>query len=497
MITKAETFTKASFRKTLFVIFVCFALFVAAGCRSMSHLPALPAPPAPPAPPALPALVAALDGILAAPDLEHGFWGVLVKSLKNGETLYARNARKLFVPASNMKIVTLAAAAQTLGWNYTYTTKLVASGTVANGTLAGDLAIVGSGDPSLVATDGMADRVFADWASRLKSAGIRTIAGHVIAIANAADEEPLGAGWMWDDLVEDYAAGVGTLQLNEDAVRITLTPGPSPGSTAAVTVTPFTGALTIDNGVTTSGTDPAIRMRRLQGTSRLELRGTIPVGHAPMSYGVAVDDPLHFFADQLRTALIRNGIDVQQSAVTSRQSPASSRQSIIEYHSPPLSTLAVRLMKISQNQYAETLYRSIGGRDGVMTVLQPWGIAPADLIQRDGSGLSRYDLVTPETLVGVLARIASDETLKGPFEASLPVAGSLGLTNRMKGTSAEGNAKAKTGSMTGVRSLSGYVTSADGEALVFSIIANNFDAEPATINRATDAIVVRLAQFRR
>src|SRR5581483_11006967 len=114
-----------------------------------------------------------------------------------------------------------------------------------------------------------------------------------------------------------------------------------------------------------------------------------------------------------------------------------------------------------------------------------------------GSGLSRYDLVTPEALVTILTHVARDEKLRGPFAASLPVAGSLGLTNRMKGTPAEGNAKAKTGSMTGVRSLSGYVTSGDGEPLVFSIIANNFDAEPATINRATDAIIVRLAQFRR
>jgi len=154
-------------------------------------------------------------------------------------------------------------------------------------------------------------------------------------------------------------------------------------------------------------------------------------------------------------------------------------------------------MKVSQNQYAETLYRTIGGRDAVMKVVQPWGVAAPDLIQRDGSGLSRYDLVTPEALVAILTHVARDETLRGPFEASLPVAGSLGLTNRMKGTAAEGNAKAKTGSMTGVRSLSGYVTSANGDPLVFSIIANNFDAEPATINQATDAIVVRLAQLTR
>jgi len=482
----------------------CATLLVAlSACRTVSHRPAPPGLPAPPA------LVAQIDSILAAPELERGYWGVLVKSLTTDETLYARNARKLFVPASNMKIVTLAAAAQTLGWNYTYTTKLVTVGTVENGTLAGDLAIVGSGDPSLVAADGMSDRVFADWASRVKSAGIRTIAGHIVAVDDrAADEDALGAGWMWDDLVEDYAAGVGALQLNEDAVRVTIAPGPAPGSSAAVSVAPFPGTLTIDSTVITSGTEPTIRIRRLPGSSRLELRGSIPFGHAPLSYGVAVDDPLQFFADQLRTALIRNGVDVRGSAITApgpkgpglrederRADPFG--PALVEYRSAPLSTLAIRLMKISQNQYAETFYRTIGGRDAVMKIVQPWGVTPADLIQRDGSGLSRYDLVTPEALVTILTHVARDETLRGPFAASLPVAGSLGLTNRMKGTPAEGNATAKTGSMTGVRSLSGYVTSGDGEPLVFSIIANNFDAEPATINRATDAIIVRLAQFRR
>jgi D-alanyl-D-alanine carboxypeptidase/D-alanyl-D-alanine-endopeptidase (penicillin-binding protein 4) len=134
----------------------------------------------------------------------------------------------------------------------------------------------------------------------------------------------------------------------------------------------------------------------------------------------------------------------------------------------------------------------------VQTALQPWGVAPESLIQRDGSGLSRYDYVTAETLVTILIHVYRDEKLRGPFEASLPIAGRDGtLANRMKGTAAEGNARAKSGSMSNVRALSGYVTSAEGEPLVFSVIANNFEATADVINRATDAIVVRLAEFRR
>jgi D-alanyl-D-alanine carboxypeptidase/D-alanyl-D-alanine-endopeptidase (penicillin-binding protein 4) len=152
-------------------------------------------------------------------------------------------------------------------------------------------------------------------------------------------------------------------------------------------------------------------------------------------------------------------------------------------------------MKASQNQYAETLLKTVGP---AQPILRRWGVGAADLIQRDGSGLSRYDYVTPEAIVTILAHIGHDARLKGPFEASMPIAGKDGsLAGRMKGTAAEGNARAKTGSMSNVRALSGYVTSGDGEPFVFSIIANNFDVSPDVILRAIDEIVVRLAQFTR
>jgi len=480
-------------RKALFII-----AFVASACGPTTP----PAPPASPVPPAVSALGQSIDAILADPGLARGYWGVVVRSLKTGDVLYDVNGAKLMLPASNMKIVTLAAAAEKLGWNYTFTTSLQASGTIANGTLAGDLVAVGSGDPSLAYADGMADRVFADWATQLKTAGIRTIAGRVVGLDNPVDTPEWGDGWMWDDLVEEDSAGIGPLQLNEDAVRMTVAAGPAIGASGAVSLAPFAAALTIDSHVTTAaaGSEPSLHLRRLPGASTLDVRGTIPLGHAPISLGVSVADPTQFFVDALRAALIRNGIDVREPAVV-RQSrtpnPESRVTTLVDYKSPPLSTLAMRLMKISQNQYAETLFRTVGGRAAVLQTLEPWGIAPADLIQRDGSGLSRYDLVTPNTLVTILMHIANNPTLLPPFEASLPVAGDLGLTNRMKGTAAEGNARAKTGSMTAVRALAGYVTSTDGERLVFSIIANNFDVAPAAVNAATDAIVVKLAEFRR
>jgi serine-type D-Ala-D-Ala carboxypeptidase/endopeptidase (penicillin-binding protein 4) len=453
-----------------------------------------------------------LDAILAAPSLDRGYWGVLVQSLKTGETLYARNARKLMMPASNMKIVTLASAAERLGWNYTYETALLAAGAIDGGLLDGDLVVVGAGDPSLM--DATAHPLFAEWAERLKALGISAISGRIIGDDSKFDDEPLGMGWSWDDLPDGYAAGVGALQFNENAARVTIAPGIAAGDPASVTVTPDATGLVIHNRVTTgaAASEESIRTHRLPGSARLELRGSVAVGSAPSVHTVSVDSATLFFVTALRNALTSHGIDVRGPAVDIDDigdAPARDEDvPLISYRSPPLSTLAIRLMKSSQNQYAETLLRTLGVAAGTPTaqmgaaatgaILKGWGLADGGLILRDGSGLSRYDYVTPESLVAILAHVDHDETLRSPFEAALPVAGKDGtLASRMKGTPAEGNARAKTGSMANVRALSGYVSTADGEPLVFSILANNFETAGEVVAKTEDAIVVRLAQFRR
>ncbi|HEX3644484.1 MAG TPA: D-alanyl-D-alanine carboxypeptidase/D-alanyl-D-alanine-endopeptidase [Vicinamibacterales bacterium] len=489
------------------------ALVATASCTHPARSGPPGSPPLP-APPALKTLRRDIDQALARPQLARGYWGVLVKSLKTDETLYALNAGKLMLPASNMKIVTLAAAAEKLGWDYRYETRLFIVGSVAGGMLQGDLIVAGSGDPSIVAAEGMADRIFADWADRLKASGIRAISGRVIGDDNGFEKETLGLGWMWDDLPDDYSAGVGALQYNESAVRVTVAPGPAAGDAAGISITPDGSGLTIVSAVTTTapGGTASISTRRLPGSMKLELRGSIPSGSTPSTLTVSIDNPTQFFVSALRNALIANGIDVRGPAVDVddvSDAPAIDRATpIVSYQSPPLSTLAVRLMKMSQNQYAETLLKTVGaapgviptaagGRSAAQAIFERWGVNPDSLIQRDGSGLSRYDFVTPEALVTILTHIDRDPRLKGPFQTSLPIAGAEGLSTRMKGTPAEGNARAKTGSMTGVRGLSGYVTAADGEPLVFSILANNFEVPAAVVNQTADSIVVRLASFRR
>ena len=455
-----------------------------------------------------------IDALLAVPELEHGSWGVLVRSLAHDDTLYALNARKLMMPASDMKIVTLAAAAERLGWDYTYETRLLGAGAIEAGMLNGDLVVIGSGDPSIANGEGAAARPFESWAEQLKAMGVRAINGRIVGDDTAFDADPLGFGWSWDDLPNGYAAGVSALQFNENSVRVTIAPGASAGDPAGVTLAPDGSGLAVRNLLKTAAPDAAasVETRRLPGSPRLELRGSVPLGSAPIVHTAAVDNPTIFFVTALRNALIVHGIDVQGQAVDIDDVKDSrSRDNgivFVTYRSPPLSALAATMMKLSQNLYAETLLKTMGaaagaptaeaGRAAIRSTLEGWGVSPSGLIQVDGSGLSRYNFVTPETLVTILTLVDRDERLRAPFETALPIAGRDGtLAGRMAGTAAEGNVRAKTGAMANVRATSGYLQTADGEPVVFSIIANNFEATPDVITRTTDKIITRLAEFKR
>jgi serine-type D-Ala-D-Ala carboxypeptidase/endopeptidase (penicillin-binding protein 4) len=457
-----------------------------------------------------------IDAVLAAPAFEHGFWGVLVKAVDRDEVLYSRNATKLMMPASTMKVVTLAAAAEKLGWDYTYTTRVFTTGTIANGTLTGDLIVVGSGDPSIDDWDGAATQLFADWATQLKAAGIRSVRGRIIGDDNLFDDDGFGFGWSWDDMARSFSASVSALQFNEGSVQLKIAPGRSIGSKAAITVVPDYSGLTISNHLTTGGAGGplAIVRKRLPGSSRLEIRGSLPLRTRQFSETASVENPTLYFVSALRHALVADGIDVHGPAVDidDLDNPPTHNATapLITYQSPPLSELATTMMKLSQNLYAETLLKTIGidsndhptgtGQAGiavVRSVVEGWNIDPAGLIQADGSGLSRYNYITPETMVAILTHINRDERLKSAFEATLPVAGRDGtLENRMKGTPADGNARVKTGSLTNVRAMAGYVKNADGDTLAFVLFANNYENSSNLIMAAFDSIVERLAAFR-
>jgi D-alanyl-D-alanine carboxypeptidase/D-alanyl-D-alanine-endopeptidase (penicillin-binding protein 4) len=454
-----------------------------------------------------------IDALLASPGLESATWGVLVRSLAHGDTLYAEGAGRLLVPASSLKVVTLAAAAHRLGWDFTFETRLVGAGSIVTGVLAGDLVVAGGGDPSIDDWDGLGSLLFRSWAERLEELGIREVTGRLVCDDDVFDDEALGSGWAWDDLSASYATGVGGLQFNQNTVRLAVTPGPRPGEPAVVTSIPAVHGLTIHSQVTTGADDspPALAVRRVPGSPMVTVDGSVPAGAQAVFRNVSVDNPSLYFGQALHEALEADGIEIRGPvADIDLIGDAPARDDAIDlvvHQSSPLSVLAETMMKNSQNLYAESLLKALGrgeragtfegGLSAVRSTLESWGIPPDTQRLADGSGLSRYNLVTADALVTVLTRVYEDDRLRDAFQASLPLAGREGtLERRFLGTAAEGNARAKSGSMSNIRSLIGFVRTADDEPLAFSLIANGA-ASPLQADQAIDAVVVALAEFSR
>jgi len=457
----------------------------------------------------VPGLRRSIDRIVAAPALERASWGVLVRSLDTDETIYSMNPGKLMMPASALKVVTVAAAAERLGWNHAYETRVVADGVVAGDTLDGNLVIVASGDPSL-------DRPTLDvWASQLKALGITRVTGTVLADARAFSGEGLGFGWSWDDLAYYYAAPIAAAQFRENAVDLTLRPGPSAGTPPLYEITPAgISGLRLDGRMTTgtATATPEFVARRAPGSPVVVLEGIVPAGSRPVSHPLSVHDPVRFlvegFTEALRDGGIAVGAPLPADASVDRTKDFADARLLLTHRSAPLSVLARRLMEVSQNQYSETLVKTMGAQAGNPTfegglkaeeaLLASWGLAPDAVVLRDGSGLSRYDYVTPDALVQVLSHMYRAPAHRGPFFSVLNIAGQDGtIAARMKNTPAAGNARAKDGAMAGVRSLCGIVRTMDGEALVFAVLANNFAAPASAVTTAIDAIIVQLASFKR
>jgi serine-type D-Ala-D-Ala carboxypeptidase/endopeptidase (penicillin-binding protein 4) len=469
-----------------------------------------------------------LGRVFGAPLTAHAQWAVVVRSLDSGEPLYELNAAKLMMPASNMKIVTLAGAAQVLGWEWRFTTTLEADGVVRDGILEGDLVVRGGGDPTINTRNGRGAAVFEEWATALKRAGIQEIRGRIIGDDQRFDDEGIGGGWAWDYLQYGYAAPVGALQFNEDVAQLTVEPGGTVGEPAVVRLAAGSG-LTISNRAVTGPGDvaEAIDYRRYLDRPELEVTGTVPLtaGANPalppvrtVVRQVAVVNPTVFFAQSLKDGLIERGIRVTGDAVDfDAVAPAmmngspgdGTRQIIAKTESPPLREIATVLMKVSQNLYAETLLKAAGttngglgttaaGRAAVIEALRAWNLDERSLVMADGSGLSRYNYVTATLLADILERMYDDPGHRDAFWSSLPIAGKDGtVATRLRRTRAEGNAVAKTGSIANVRALSGYVRTRDGETLVFSILANDFVAPAATITWIADLAVEILANFTR
>ena len=456
-------------------------------------------------------LACELDALFGSPALQTALLTVLVESLDTGQVLYRLNPDSLVVPASNQKIVTMAVGATRLGWDYRFTTTIDIAGTVEGGLLKGDLIVRGGGDPSINAREQRVDAFVDEVATLLREHGITRIDGRLVGDDNQFDDERFGHGWAWDNLAYGYSAPVGALQFNMNQVELTIAPGAAAGDPALIVVTTDGSDLVIVNRVTTSaaGTPTEVDVARYPGSRELTVFGTIAVAATSVSRTAAVDNPTQFFVNALKGALHARGISVTGEAIDIDDIAApgvnDGRRTIGHVQSPPLSTIGKTLMKISQNLYAETVFRSISLQPGPASVsasraladetLARWGIAPGQYRIADGSGLSRVNFVSAQMIVRILRAMARDPQNFALFDATLPIGGKDGtIASRMKGTRAEDNVHAKTGTLGHVRSLSGYLTTAGGERLVFSMIANNFQAPASAVDAAVDAALERLAQ---
>ena len=517
------------------------AAMVVAGCAARSSPPPL-------APEVL-RLDAELDSAFAGVAFARASWGVVVQSLDNGQVLYRRNAQQLFMPASNQKILTGAVALARLGPEFRYRTPVLARGPRSGDTLHGDLVVIGRGDVTLSqhATGGL-DVLgsLRPWADSVKARGIRVITGRVVGDATFFPGAVLGEGWMWDDLQDSYSAPVGALQFNEGFAFIEVVPDTAPGLPARVRMLPADAPLRVFGSVTTAPRDSnvnEVRYERVFYTDSVVLGGRLSAGRAPLMIQAAVTDPTRHFENALTQALRESGIAVLGSrtppAVTivpvmppvpappivhtsnatdtrnpepDTRNPAPDTRNpapdtLFFWQSPPLRDMLPLLEKPSQNQIAEALLYTLGALRGVASVdsgravltetLTGWGIPEDAYVYRDGSGLSRYNYVAPEAVAAVLWAMGKHPDFE-VFYQSLPIAGVDGtIENRMRGTAAEGNAHAKTGSISNVRTLSGYVTTRDGEKLIFVLMANHFTANRRVVERVQDFVVERLANFSR
>jgi serine-type D-Ala-D-Ala carboxypeptidase/endopeptidase (penicillin-binding protein 4) len=464
--------------------------------------------------PAVRELRSDLARVFGAPINKRGVWAVDIRSLDTGERLFEMNADKLMMPASNMKILTVAAAAETLGWDHRFTTTLETTGTIAGGVLHGDLVVRSNGDPSINGRDNRADAVLSEGAGALQGAGISSIEGRIVGDDQAFDDEWIGAGWAWDYLQYDYAAPVGALEFNENVAALAISPGPAAGSAPAVSLAAGSGLELVNHATTgAEGSTSTLDFRRHLERPIVEVIGSIPAGAETVRRSVAVVNPTLFFAQSLRDGLVARGIAVSGEAVDfddiAAELPPAERRVLVTTQSPPLREMAAVLMKVSQNLYAETFLKALGasknglgttegGRLAARSTLLSWGVPRDGYVMYDGSGLSRYNYVTASTVIAILEHMYKDPRHHDAFIATLPIAGKDGtISARMRGTRAEGNAVAKTGSISNARSLSGYVKTRDGEMLVFSILSNDFIIPAASITYIADVAVETLANFTR
>ncbi|WP_445299448.1 MULTISPECIES: D-alanyl-D-alanine carboxypeptidase/D-alanyl-D-alanine endopeptidase [unclassified Microcoleus] len=455
-------------------------------------------------------LGAQVDAIANRPEFSRSRWGILIQPLSSTTTLYSRDAQKYFIPASNAKLLTTAAALQKLGADFRIKTSVYSGEN-------GSLYVAGRGDPSI------AEAQLKSLAQQLKQRGISQV-NQLIGDDSYFQGSAVNPNWEWEDAQAGYGAPINSLIFNQNAIDLLLSPQ-ALGQPLKVTFAEpkLANQWQLQNNSVTVAQNESefIEIGREFDRPIIRVGGQLKVGAEPESAYVAVVNPANNFLQYFQQALAAEGIPVKQALVASASRNLNQELATVE--SPPLAELVRETNRVSNNLYAEVLLRLLGkvtdkmplpqtltgkmpvpqedtgemGLKELKTVLTQLGVNPNSYRLADGSGLSRHNLITPEALVQTL-RLMANSPAASIYRQSLPIPGEKGtLKNRFNVTPSRVNLQAKTGTMSGVSALSGYIEVPNYEPLVFSIIVNQSDLSTAKMRSATDEIVLLLNRLRR
>jgi D-alanyl-D-alanine carboxypeptidase/D-alanyl-D-alanine-endopeptidase (penicillin-binding protein 4) len=478
-----------------------------------------------------------IASLLDQPKFASARWGVRILA-PGGTVVFERDADKSFMPASNMKLSTTSATLDAFGPGFKITTTVYATRRAGpSGVLKGDLILYGRGDPNLSPrfdTDDPeryddlkpADTItpIEKLADQIKARGIKIVEGDLIGDDSFFAGELLGPGWEWDDAQFYYGAEVSALTANDNSVSFTVTPAVRVGEPPSIKIQPRTSYLKIvNNAKTGEGGKARIGINRPLNSNTVEFFGSIPRGAKAVEENIAVHDPAAFAATLLKEALARRGVRVRgqvrrMDAVARIDDPfeESKLVKVASVESQPLAEMLKVINKQSQNLHTELMLRQLGklhseardldeygrpkstdtlGNDIRRQFLQKIGIETAPLSLRDGSGLARQDMVTPRSTTRLLEFMLTSPHVK-TWRESLTTAGVDGtLARRMRGTAAANNMRGKTGSLTYVNALSGYIMTKRGQQLILSMMGNNYTGPGREVTAVMDQICVMLAEF--
>ncbi len=451
-----------------------------------------------------------IEQIITQNKADNAFWTLTVRD-SSGKILESYNPGKLIRPASNLKLLTAAAALDKLGANFTYKTHMYGTGGREGETWNGDIVIRGSGDPSMSGKFYNDDRlhVMEQFFEMLKARGIRKINGNLIGNVTYFDEKLYPDGWSWDDLSFYYAVPISALSFNNNTVDLTVYANGDVGDTPSIEWFPFDTdyvEFINDQSITPANADYDEFYQRLLGTNTILLRSSLPKGYVEKE-ALSISNPPLYFLDTFEQYLQDGGIQLSGNLLVDNSDHYWEGGNYTElgvHESVPLRELLAQLNKESDNFYAEMLLKTVAaehyntqgttvlGISVVKSYLSSFGIDYRDVKMSDGSGMSSTNLISTHDLSLLLAELQDKNEFQA-FKNSLPVAGVDGsLQYRFRNSDLKNRMFAKTGYISGVRSISGYLKAKSDKTVIFSIVTNNYSMSTSYIDSIHRSILENL-----